>query len=148
MSKETVSRVAKKDKPDVDLTKPVDKGALKSATAADDCFGKMWNINDPLCQVCSANELCGIIFADVLVEQEQQVAAGKETFLDLSDWPAINDTVFMEFLGGEPKTTQQAFDFIAKKVNSSDEVAVVEWIKRFIKAHDNVTTKGGVFHVK
>lgn len=133
-------RQKREQKTKADLTKPLD---IKAVSVDDGtCFGKEWDMADRECQYCADNEVCGILFSKQLKNQVAKVEAENPKFLDYSDFDSLDEDVVESKVNG--MTTQELFDFIKTNAATEDDVAVVEWIKRFVKSRENVSIKNGI----
>lgn len=130
---------------EVDLTVPVN---IEKAMAGQEesCFGRMYDMRMFECAKCADRDVCSIVFADKVVKpktaaiQEEQGAI----FLDLTDFKNVTDEVVFAFIKSGETTTGELLAHVMAKALTSDEIAGIEFLKRFITSHDNVYTKGGL----
>lgn len=148
MSKGTADRVNRTQRTDIDLTKPVDVGALSKTISEDSCWGRMWDMRNTFCQICADCELCGILYGERMADMEAAIQADNQTFLDRQDWAAIDETDLRIFLAAKERTSQDFFDYIKYKAQTSDDEAVVEYIKRFVANDKSISIKGGKVIIK
>lgn len=127
---------------DIDITKPIDKKPISVETT--DCFGLEWDMRVKECGVCAMNEICGIMFNDTLKKKVKEVESKHEVFLDKADFHALNeDALYEEIKNNDGKISVESFvDRLKLTANIVDDVAIIEWIKRF-KAKNNLKFRGG-----
>lgn len=125
-----MERVAKKVKLEVDLTKPVNLEDFP--IDENDCFGGEWDMMQKECQLCADNEICGILFGNRVVKPRIKEFEEKQgqPFLDLMDFSLIDTEQIKDGLDG--MTVAAFFEFVKKMAKASDDVAVKEWVKRFL----------------
>jgi len=122
----------KKTHGDLDLTKPIDKTKL----IQEDCFGKEWDMGSKDCPICHDNEVCGILFSDLVKKKSKQIQKGKPTFLDKAFFSKKLTTALDKALSDRGEVElEEVYDVVKLKANVSDRVAIREWVKRF--ANDN-----------
>lgn len=121
---------------DPDLSKPI-----PNIPTNDTCFGKEWDLATNDCQYCADNEVCGILFSKLVKSKVEELEAEK-TFLDQTDFSLINKKELLKGIDG--MTTGHLMKYIQLATNSTDEVAIVEWIKRFVKETEGLSIKKGV----
>ena len=117
---------------DPDLSKPI-----PSIPTDDTCFGKEWDLATNDCQYCGDQEVCGILFSKLV---KSKVA--EKTFLDQTDFSLVNKKELLKSING--MSTGHLMQYIKLASNSTDEVAIVEWIKRFVKETEGLSIKKGV----
>jgi hypothetical protein len=123
---------------DPDLSKP-----LPMIQTDGSCFGKEWDLGTNDCQYCADNEVCGILFAKLVKSKVADLEA-EQTFLDQTDFSLVNKEQLLKGING--MSTGHLMQYIKLASNSTDEVAIVEWIKRFVKETEGLSIKGGVCH--
>lgn len=121
---------------DPDLSKPI-----PNIKTDDTCFGKEWDLATNDCQYCADNEVCGILFSKLVKSKVAELEAEK-TFLDQTDFSLINKKELLKGIDG--MTTGHLMKYIQLATHSTDEVAIVEWIKRFVKETEGLSIKKGV----
>jgi len=147
MSTNATGRVARLESSysEIDLTKPVDLSEVTGT--AEDCYGVEWDIRSPICIICADNEMCGIVTASKLRAKVKEIEK-VEKYLDVSCLKEVSTEGVKIWLSGKTRTTGELIEKIKELGNTADEVAVVEWIKRFIKNDDEVYTKSGEVHLR
>ena len=125
-----MAKVAKNTKLEVDLTKPINLADFPDNP--DDCFGKEWDMMDKACQLCADNETCGVIFGNKIVKPRiKQIAENQGIpFLDEMDFSLIDTEAIKDGLDGMSVAT--FFENVKKTAKASDDLAVKEWVKRFL----------------
>ena len=126
---------------DLDLTKPLDMKEFNVTPV--DCFGSLWDITSKQCAVCSDNEICGIVTGNAVRAKARELDKVKQ-YLDLSEIDCINEDGVKIWLSMKSRTVPEFVAKIHKEGKTQDEVAVVEWIKRFVKANDKIYIKDGI----
>ncbi len=121
---------------DPDLSKP-----LPLIQTDGSCFGKEWDLGTNDCQYCADNEVCGILFAKLVKSKVADLEA-EQTFLDQTDFSLVNKKELLKGING--MSTGHLMQYIKLASNSTDEVAIVEWIKRFVKETEGLSIKKGV----
>lgn len=129
---------------EVDFLVPIDKEKCKSMADVD-CFGKLYDITTKECNRCTLRDVCCIVFQDVvdLKAKEIEKSTGSR-FLDTSDMSALKDSVIFEFVKSGVTTISELMKFCSDTANTDDKVAITNFLKRFIKSHDNIYTKDGL----
>lgn len=127
--------------PGMDITKPLPVDALIAATDEGDCYSYEWKADHPLCCICSAKLMCGILYN---ARQKKQVKVLEETkgYLDLSDFDGIVPDDMIIWLAYKPRTGKQFIDKVQKFTNCSDRQTCVDWCKSFILEHQDVLAVG------
>ena len=134
------SRVPKQDTTKVDLTKPV-----TVAPAEDGCFGREWDMRTNECSVCADNLVCGIVFSENgLKDKVREIEEKNGGFLDEIDFGLVDEEEVVKWIKSGKTTTKELIAHVAKAAKCRDNVAVVEWIKRFVRSRENVYTKDGL----
>lgn len=122
-------------------------GVLKDKAEAmnkdqEDCFGKEHDMRESLCVLCADNEMCGLYMGEntrAHVKEMEKI----EKHLDVSKMDSIDsDAIAMWLSMGKEKTTEELYVKVALAGNSEDEVAIVEWMKRFLKRNDLTIQEG------
>lgn len=126
----------------VDLTVPINKQLID--IPAEGCFSREWDMGSPECPVCAMNDICGILFQDVVNKKVKEVEAKHTTFLDKTDFKNIDTEALLKEIRENNGVVPVEFfaTHIKKTANTADDVAVLEWIKRF-KAEHNLKFRGG-----
>lgn len=156
---EEFMRVTKEEKvfPDVDFTKPV--FAKDMAIKENDCLGKEWDPYDKACTYCAECELCGVLYQqphNKRVKEAEDKAKEKGTpFLDtaynihtLGITDKFHGIVLRKDSEGDPVSKYDVVDMFREKYNISDEVVVVEWIKKFLKDKPDIKLQDGFFKLR
>ena len=139
---------------DVDLRRPVSKEtkkeiAVKESTG-DSCFGLEWDASNNECGMCADNELCAIFHRSVVDKRAKEIE--KKTgalFLDRTDFANVDKEklLFQMDLKSGVMTSRELLGMIMEQACTSDDVAAVEWLKRWKKeTGDKFTTKNGVVY--
>jgi hypothetical protein len=129
---------------DADLLKPLDTSNIM--TEAEDCFGKEWDPTAKACGTCADNEICGIKFSAAVREKVKEMDKINQ-YLDLSDWTLVDDEDLNLWLGMRTRTSEQLLDKVLTSAKSTDEVAGIEYLKRFLKKN-NWKVEGGKVYAK
>lgn len=122
---------------DPDLTKPLPLVPINEG----DCFGKEWDMGTSECQYCADNEVCGILFSKLLRSKTDELEQ-VNTYLDQTDFNAIDKKALLSIING--MTSKDLKVYIKLVTKSIDDVAVVEWIKRFVRSTEGLSIKGGI----
>lgn len=126
---------------EADLSKPL-TGIAPDGT----CFGKEWDMKDKDCQYCADNEICGILFATNVVKAKvKEVESKNPIFLDQTDFSLIDKKLLIQQING--LTTSEFVAIVKKQARTEDDVAAVEWIKRFVRDTDGLSIINGVVKV-
>lgn len=137
----------------VDFSKPLQF----KETPSNDCFGREWDPTSRDCGVCADMDVCGVYFAEKLKKQTEainkQAEEKEEYFLDQTDFSLINEEALRKIVITRAKSkegieVEELFDAVKTKSKCSDDVAVVEWIKRFLKKDSNLYTRNGKILLK
>lgn len=143
---------------DVDLSKPLKKSAIH--VPENDCFGQVWDAYDKACQVCADSEVCCILFSDVVKkkvhEKELEAKNAGAAFLDTAEMLRNLEPFkakLLKLIGVKNDTpdgvpVDEIKAYIMDKHNVSDEVAVVEWIKNFVKENGTICIKERKFRLR
>lgn len=131
-----MKRTPKTDKSNVDLTKPV------KITETDDCLGKEWTPYIAECKVCADSDLCCAIFSrkkDVVVKEKEETI--ETYYLDMADFenvPAqsLINIVMKKHEAGTPVEVEDLEFTVMDLATCSDEVAVKEYVKRFLTVNN------------
>lgn len=130
---------------EVNLSIPIDKDLIKKEIAEDSCLGKLWDMQSKECPICAMNDICGILFQDVVAGKVKEIEAKHPVFLDKVDFANIDEVQLLadchECSG--VITVQILFNRVAKEACIVDEVAITEWIIAF-KTKNNLKFRGGV----
>lgn len=134
---------------EVDLTVPIDKENVMSEqyTGEGDCFGQDWDAGSNDCAECAVSEICCIMFKDKQDKKVKSMEKAKK-YLDISDFSLIDRDALMVWLSLGKRTVDDVYEYVERKSKSADEVAIVEWIKRFIRDEETVYTKDGFVKFK
>lgn len=123
---------------------------LMTAAIDSDCFGKEWDMTVRPCQVCADNEVCGILFAEVVKTKVAEVEQKHVAMLDKADLSLIDDEeIFNLMVTGNGTMTVEELLSILKAVSGlDDDIALVEWVKRFReRCGKGFSIKAGIIHV-
>lgn len=140
-----MSRVTKTQPHKQDFTAPIDPAQFKVVDG--DCLGKEWDMRSKECPVCAMCDICSILFQSQVRKKIQQVEAQHATFLDKTDFAAIDQQQLRARI--EAANGQMNVGDLVEEVHATaqtdDEVAVVEWIKRFLRDNGLKTTEGKIW---
>jgi hypothetical protein len=132
----------------VNLAVPVDLDTI-DISKLPDCFSYLYNPEEKSCVVCHDSELCSIATFEKVKKKQKKVEEGKNIIQDI-DFTFLNKrkseiekVLVNKATKGEPMTTKDLVAWIKKKANTIDDVAVIEWLKDFIKGSEKVKTKDG-----
>jgi len=143
------SRIPKPTKSKVDLTVPVDLSLHKVSGG---CFGKAWDMSTKECGKCADNELCGILFKEVVDQKAKAVEDNLGTkFLDTADFSRVTVEDVLSYIGdvGDGElTVQELLNYVMAKANCDDRKAAVEYVKRLVKVDNVIRTKEGLVWLK
>jgi hypothetical protein len=140
-----MSREPIQDRHNVDLTKPVDKSKLSNQTSVQ-CFGKEWDMTSKECPLCAMNDICGVLYQDVIGKATEEMEKKHGGFLDVANFDLINKDELTEWIranSGEIKTKDLLAE-VERISHVTDEVALVLWVKGFLKSTQGIYTKEGV----
>jgi len=155
-----MSKVARKSNsfPELDLSKPLQRSAIY--IPPDDCFGKEWDAYDKSCQVCADCDVCGILFSDLVKKKVHEVELQEKNrgaaFLDTAEMfrnldglkDKMSKLVIKRDATDNPLTVEDLVEYVKDKYNISDDVAIKEWIKTFVKGDERICIKERKFRVK
>lgn len=129
---------------DIDLSLPVDKSKLK--VSDEDCFGILWDMGSKECPLCAMNEICCIPFQDKVNKQAEEIQAKNVVFLDQTDFSVVDPAKLLSTIKEKSgkMTVAELVTRVKVKADTADDMAAIEWIKRFVKSHDEVYTKEGI----
>lgn len=140
MSKETVNRLNRTDKTEIDLTKPVDVDSIEKDGS---CFGEEWEARDNYCQICADSELCSILYAAKVKKMEEAIKKEGEKFLDSSDFEGVDKMDLSIWLGAKERTAEEFLEYIMEQANTIDEEAAYLYVVRYVKKHKHISIKDG-----
>ncbi len=130
---------------DFDITKPITSKHIRIDMVDGSCFGKKWDLNARECPQCADKDICGIIFREEVNAKAAKIQ--KESgviFLDESRMDTITfDSVFSKVEYGVT-TTVELYNEVKNQGNTSDKVAIVNWIKRMVKGNPNIYIKNRI----
>lgn len=133
---------------EVDFTVPINiPDIMKTAKG---CFGYLWDLRTSECSKCADRDVCGIVFNDNVVKPTTQLIQEEQgaIFLDLTDFKAVKPEKVLSFVkSGETKVSDLLAHVMAT-AHTSDRVAGVEFLKRFIQSNDKISTKEGIVWLK
>lgn len=135
-----VIRKTKNKYPDLDLSKPVDVRTKLHEADPEDCFTYLWMTDQPLCNICSELEICGILYNARLAKQvkDKEKEQGV-TYLDNMHFNEIVDVDVITWLRHKPRTGRQFIDMIEKFSGCSDRDTTKYWCAAFVKEHKNIS---------
>lgn len=135
---------AKEKSIDVDLTKPINQIEVMEKVKQS-CFGKMWDVTTKECNSCADRDTCGIIMRGTVDKKAEEISKKLgATFLDESMFHRITEESIKSFVINGVTSTTELLEWVKTTANTSDEVAVLETTKRFIKEHEFIYTKDGI----
>lgn len=139
---------SKKALGDIDFLTPLNKEKYREMADVD-CFGKMYDITTKECNRCTLRDVCCVIFQDAvdLKGKEIEKKTGSK-FLNTSNMEALTDKALFKFIKSGETTTKDLIEFCKETANTDDKVAVVNFLKRWIKDTPNVYTKDGLVWIK
>lgn len=120
------------------------------AVAENDCFGKEWDMSVRPCQVCADNEVCGILFGEVVKKKVADVEARNVPMLDKADLSLIDDEETFKLMCDKTGvlTVEELIEFLKQKSRLDDEVALVEWVKAFrLRCNKGFKITDGIVYV-
>lgn len=112
-----------------------------------DCFGKDFDIRQNDCAGCADNEVCGIIFGNAVRAKVKEMDKINK-YLDVADFSLIDDELLAIWVKQKERTVDELFDKISTDAKCADEVAVVEWIKRWVKGNEKLYIKDGIIYYR
>lgn len=107
------------------------------------CFGKMWDMSAKECGMCADSDMCGILYQEIVDNKVKEVASRNVKFLDETDFDLINTELLkttIKSASGE-MTVAGLLQWVMEAAHTADDVAAIEWIKRFIKSEPSIYTK-------
>lgn len=132
--------MARESRLKVDITKPVDL----PESVEGDCFGKLYNPKEDACSVCADSDLCCLKFGELVDDAARELEKEQGNYLDNQDFSLIDETALGIWLGVKTRTAGELLDKITVGGKVQDEVAAVEWMKRFLKQQGFKVQKGKV----
>lgn len=130
----------------LDFTIPIKTTEIMAKTSEDDCLGFLWDLRDLECAKCAERDICGILFNENVVKpnvahvQEKQGAI----FLDLTDFEGVDEKQLIAWVNSGVTTSKDLITYVMAKARTSDRIAAVEWIKRFVPATEGINIKSGI----
>lgn len=111
----------------------------------EDCFGKAWDPQDKDCAICHDVEICGIVKQEAIKKRVKKVEKEKGPMLDQTAFEKVPQEKIVAGLtewanDGEPATYEELSEQIGKLARTKDEVAIREYIKRFLPRHGFIIT--------
>ena len=155
-----MTRVAKK-KPsyyEVDLSVPLKEENFP--VKGEDCFSKEWDGYAKECQLCSDATVCSILTGKAVYKQAKELEVAKEEagvgYLDNAemlrnvdqDLEKLKKLIVKFEEKGEPMSVEELITLFGSRYKISDEVAVKEWIKRFIHENQEFCLRERKFRLK
>ena len=127
----------------VDLRYPLNLDEIKMANG--DCFGIEYDMTSTECPMCADNEVCAIVFMKKTLSKKvaEQQAKDDIIYLDECDLLSINQDELYDSISSGVTKVSTVIAYLKKEGRTSDDVAVIEWVKRF-KRDRNLSIKGGV----
>jgi len=137
--------VTKKDVPPVDLKKPINLEKIGKVEVA--CFGQEWDTRSKECPLCAAQELCAIVFQQKIKNAVKQREAEADYFLDQADFDFDTSVLKADCKEHSGKwTTMDLYKRISDLSKCRDQVAVVEFLKRFIGNDPDLSIKSKIVY--
>jgi len=128
----------------VDLTKPLNKDDIMEK--AKGCFGYLWDLRTSECSKCADRDVCGILFNDNVIKpttDELEEKSGSR-YLDLTDFKNVTPEKIFSFVQSGETPVQDLVSHVGALAQTSDRMAIIEFIKRFITQTSGISTKGGI----
>jgi len=137
-----------KEKPQVDLTVPVDIDVLKSD---DPCFGELWDPRDNNCAVCHAIEVCGILYQEKIKTKKRSFEKEHGPMLDQEQYAHVNfDTVATSIQKAADKgqffTVEDLKYTVATLAKCKDDTSTMEYIRRMLPKY-NMTIQNNLITI-
>ena len=149
MSEKVESKNVRKVRTVVDTSRPLSTEVKSNLmSTSNDCFGKLLDLETRECQVCADNELCTLLFKDIVDKKVAKFEDAKGPMLDVADLSLIDQDRLYEDMQKHSGsiTTAEVLERIKKESRLTDDVALIEWLKRF-KERRKFTVKKGIIYV-
>lgn len=147
-----MERKSKTEKKGVDLSKMLP--ALDAlGEPADSCLGREYDANTAECKQCADADLCLGYYKYKITEKVKERMP--QLPLDVADFSRITETIQGKLLGlvrkyqdeGNCMQVEELFDTFKQLSQCADDVAVVEYLKRFI-LNNTLKTQNGLLMFK
>jgi len=130
---------------DVNLSVPIDKDGIKSSISEESCLGKEWDMGSKECPICAMNDICGILYQDVVNQKVRVLESKHNTFLDKADFRNIDEDALLKLCNDQSGilTIDELCKTVSTQANMNDDVSVAEWVLSF-KVKNNLKFRGGI----
>lgn len=138
-------RKSKRDEVKLDISKPIAGNETLEAALSDEenCFGKMWSLSSNECSMCSLFNVCGIYFDSRTLQKKISEKESKYgPFLDQADLSLIDTSYIEKKISEGDYTVAKLIKYAHKASRLTDEVAIIEWIKRYFVSNKLKTENG------
>lgn len=110
------------------------------------CFGYLWDLRTSECSKCADRDVCGIVFNDKVVKPQTEAIQEDQgaLFLDLTDFKNVTEKRVFSFVKSGETKVSDLLSHVMALAHTSDRKAGVEFLKRFIKSNENISTKEGI----
>jgi len=143
-----MAKVSKSESKGVDLSKLLpDLSSLGEPTGS--CLGLEFDANAPECKQCADAALC-LAFFKFKIQVKINDLLPNTPFLDMVDFSLVTDEVQQKMVNlvqkyqseGTPMQVGELVNAVKGISKCSDDYAVLEWFKRFMR-DNNLTTSNG-----
>jgi len=120
---------------------------IEDLSQSDDCFGKAWDPQHPLCSVCADIDICGVVYQETVVIPK--IKKFDESLpLDLLDfkkvdWAKIGKLVSRYQDEGEPMTYEELMQYVRELANIKDPFMIKLFIEKSLKPNKLKCTEHG-----
>lgn len=127
-----------------DITKPIKELEDKPTV---ECFGLDWDPTTRECSVCAANEICAVVTAKSTASIVKEKEKGVGFYMDQQDFQFDQEHLLSEIINKSGKmTSAELVALVKSEAKSRDDVAVIEWIKRFITSSSNLSIRDKIVY--
>lgn len=137
-------RQKRSKKTEISRLKPLN---IEDLSQSDDCFGKAWDPQHPLCSVCADIDICGVVYQETVVIPK--IKKFDESLpldlLDFSkvDWAKIGKLVSRYQDEGEPMTYEELMQYVRELANIKDPFMIKLFIEKSLKPNKLKCTEHG-----
>lgn len=119
------------------------------------CLGKEYDINTTECKQCADHTLCLALYKHEVQVKVKSILP-ELPLADVADFSLITDEIQQRLLSviqtyeqqGTPMQVMELFNTAKQLARCSDDVAVGEWVKRFILENYLITQNGNILKRK
>lgn len=146
-----MNRKAKKPpKQKIDLFKPIKAEDFMDKVTNNDCFGNLWDGAYTECKTCGVEAVCATICRKNHKAQEKKLEQQEGPYLDqVRELSEAQQSKIVSFVKASeldnPVTSSELFSTIKKLMKTKDDVAAVQYVKRFVRGNGLKISEGKVY---